>query len=316
MALLSGNILYTVDELASKLGLSQRSIYRYLDTFKEAGFSVEKVRDYVYRLTTLNSAIADLSNIVYFSEEEAYIMNRLIDGLDQSNTLKAGLKQKLASIYDHTSIAEFVDRRSNAKLIETLSEAIREKKVVLLEGYTSSYSGKTKDYRLEPFKFTDNYSGVWAYDLDALKNKRFKILRMGDVIKCNDPWTMEHAHHATPMDPFGIHGEEEYHVVLRMNNVAKNLMVEEFPLTEDLVHPEEEESEEGTMTLSQLILPLHSMDSEEEQYWIYDGMVRGIDGIGRFVLGLQRNIEVVEGDLLKEFLVDNAMDILEQYEER
>ena len=55
LALLSGNIEYTVDELAGKLEMSQRTIYRYIDTFKAAGFSVETVRDYVYHLTTLKS---------------------------------------------------------------------------------------------------------------------------------------------------------------------------------------------------------------------------------------------------------------------
>ena len=32
LALLSGNIEYTVDELAGKLEMSQRTIYRYIDT--------------------------------------------------------------------------------------------------------------------------------------------------------------------------------------------------------------------------------------------------------------------------------------------
>ena len=73
---------YTVDELAERLEMSQRTIYRYIDSFREAGFSVEKVRDYVYRLTTVREGVADLSDIVYFSPEEAYIVNRLIDGLD------------------------------------------------------------------------------------------------------------------------------------------------------------------------------------------------------------------------------------------
>ena len=139
MALLSSNIMYTVGELADKLGMSPRTIYRYLDTFKEAGFSVEKVSDYVYRLTTLKTSVADLSNIVHFSDEEAYIVHSLIDNLDNSNTLKAGLKRKLAAVYDSTSIADYVDRRSNARLVQTLAEAMKERKVVVLEGYASSH---------------------------------------------------------------------------------------------------------------------------------------------------------------------------------
>lgn len=311
LALLSGNIEYTVDELADKLEMSQRTIYRYIDTFKAAGFSVEKVRDYVYHLTTLKSGVADLSNIVFFSPEEAYIVNRLIDGLDSDNALKDGLKQKLAAIYDRTSIADFVDRPSNAKKIQTLAEAIKEKKVVQLHKYTSSNSGKTKDYRVEPFSFTNNYAGFWAFDLDAGLNKRFKILRLHDVLKTEDPWTMAHAHHVTPMDAFRIHGDKEYHVVLRMNNIAKNLLVEEYPLTEANVKPEEP----ATVLMDAMTLPQHDMDNPEEQYWIYEGTVRGMDGVGRFVLGLQHNIEILEGEELKRFLLDASTEIQENYTE-
>ena len=38
LRLLSGNVTYTVDELADRLDTSWRSIYRYIDTLKSAGF--------------------------------------------------------------------------------------------------------------------------------------------------------------------------------------------------------------------------------------------------------------------------------------
>lgn len=39
IVLMPGNRIYTVDELAAELETSQRTIYRYIDTFKEAGLS-------------------------------------------------------------------------------------------------------------------------------------------------------------------------------------------------------------------------------------------------------------------------------------
>ena len=42
MKLLSGNVNYSVPELSDKLGMSVRTIYRYIDTFKAAGFAVAK----------------------------------------------------------------------------------------------------------------------------------------------------------------------------------------------------------------------------------------------------------------------------------
>ena len=40
MWLLTANDTYTIEELADMLDTSPRTIYRYLDTFKAAGFSV------------------------------------------------------------------------------------------------------------------------------------------------------------------------------------------------------------------------------------------------------------------------------------
>ena len=42
MMLLTDNNRYTVEELSSKLDTSIRTIYRYIDTFKEAGFLINK----------------------------------------------------------------------------------------------------------------------------------------------------------------------------------------------------------------------------------------------------------------------------------
>ena len=315
IALMSGNRIYTVDELAKELKTSQRTIYRYIDTFKEAGFAVEKVDDYKYRLVSIGKGVKDLHNIVYFSPEEAFIVNRLIDSLDPSNSLKNELKRKLSAIYDRTSIAEFTNRPSTAKKVQTLVEAIRDKKVVRLVDYSSSYSGVSADHMVEPFEMTSNYAGVWAYDIEDGTNKRFLVLRMGDVENTLNSWTYEHAHHSQPMDVFRFHGETEYHVVLRLNRLAKNLLVEEYPLAEkNLI------AQDGLQEICQVLyedafsLPPHNMESEED-FWIWDGTVRGLDGVGRFVLGLEGNIEVMEGDALIDWIKRHANHIYETYPE-
>jgi len=291
---MSGNRIYTVDELAAELRTSQRTIYRYIDTFREAGFAVEKVDDYKYRLVNIGKGVKDLHNIVYFSPEEAFIVNRLIDSLDPSNSLKGELRRKLAAIYDKTSIAEFTDRPSTAAKVQTLVEAIRDKKVVRLVSYSSSHSGTVADHVVEPFQMTSNYAGVWAYDLADGKNKRFIVLRMGDVEKTAAPWTNERSHQSQPMDVFRFHGDTEYHVVLRLNTLAKNLLLEEFPLAET---------------------NLSAHVGREDDFWIWDGYVRGLNGVGRFVLGLEGNVEVMEGDALIDWLRRRAAHIAEVYPE-
>ena len=57
MALLSNNRVLTVDEIASELGVSQRTVYRYIDTFIHAGFTVVKVEDYKYRMVSIGNSL-------------------------------------------------------------------------------------------------------------------------------------------------------------------------------------------------------------------------------------------------------------------
>ena len=109
--LLASNTKYTLDEIADKLSLSRRSMFRYIDTFKSAGFVVQRIDEGVYKITSYEKEYTDLSQLVYFSEEEAIILSHLIENLDSTNSLKAGLKQKLAAVYDSTSIADYIDNK-------------------------------------------------------------------------------------------------------------------------------------------------------------------------------------------------------------
>ena len=285
MQLLASNVNYSIEELMDKLDMSRRTIYRYLDTFKEAGFAVQKVGG-VYKLATLRTPNMDLSKIVYFSDEEAYVVNRLIDQLDNTNAMKQGLKRKLTAVYDATNIGNYTDHKANSANIEALTEAVRSKCAVLLKGYSSSHSGETKDYRVEPFKFNTNYIDFWAYDLADGVNKRFKLSRVDDVkVLDKEPWRFEDAHEAEPMDAFRMHGVNPSHVKLELNYIAKNLLLEEYPL-----------AEEGL--------------SQEGDHWIWEGDVNRIEGVGRFVLGLPTHIKVLEGEELKQFLRNSANYIL------
>ncbi len=42
MKLLTANTTYNVDQLAERLSMSRRTVYRYIDTFREAGSSSRK----------------------------------------------------------------------------------------------------------------------------------------------------------------------------------------------------------------------------------------------------------------------------------
>lgn len=292
MQYLTGNVNYTIEDLMDKLEMSRRTIYRYLDTFKSAGFVVQRIGEGVYRMANYRRQDIDLSKIVYFSDEEAYVVGTLIEDLDSTNAMKQGLKRKLAAVYDSTNIGEYIGNKGNSVTIGSLAAAIRDKKQVMLHKYASSHSGKVKDYIVEPFQFNTNYIDMWAYDTYDGANKRFKVDRIGEVEVLADDWVHEEAHHALPMDSFRVGGEgleQPIHIKLKMNLLAKNLMTENYPLSQ------------------------REIVQGEDGAWYYEGDVYGMDGIGRFVMSQIDSIEILEGAPLVDFVQRQADYIQQRY---
>lgn len=278
--LLASNTKYTLDEIADKLGLSRRSMFRYIDTFKSAGFVVQRIDEGVYKITSYEKEYTDLSQLVYFSEEEAIILSHLIENLDSTNSLKAGLKQKLAAVYDSTSIADYIDNKGKFDIVETLVDAVKEKRQVRLKKYSSSHAGKDKDYIIEPYKFTKEFVDIIAFDTEAGISKVFKISRVGGV-EMLGPWEHEDEHVEKPIDSFRMSGQPIEHVKLKLSLRAKNLLTEEFPVT---------------------ITEIYQI----KRTWFWDGDVNSFEGIGRFVLGLSHEISVVEGKAFKKWLAEQV----------
>lgn len=277
MKMMSGNTNFTVDELAERLGISYRSIYRYIDTFKESGFVVEKLHSNVYKLGKMPKSYVDLKRLIYFSEEEAYIINSLINSLDNTNALKTNLLKKLSAVYNSTSIANYTCNKESALSIESLGEAIKERKKVILKNYESGNSHKVSDRLVEPFEFTTNMIDVWCYDLEKKENKVFKISRIGEVRVLEEEWSEEEAHRKSITDCFRMSGFEQTPVKLEMGIMAKNLLLEEYPLAEKDLR-------------------------KEGDRWILETTVSDMAGVGRFVIGLAHDIKVIDSPELVEYI--------------
>ena len=166
MKLLTGNVSRTIDSLAKEMGVTTRTVYRYIETIREAGFVVNKLYGNVYAMGKVVRGLSDFNKLIYFTEEEAYLTAKMIEGIDNNNPLKRDLQRKLASVYDCTSIANYIANPANAANIEALSDAIKHKKQVVLKGYASAHSDETRDRVVEPFSFTANMIDVWAYDVE------------------------------------------------------------------------------------------------------------------------------------------------------
>ena len=288
MKLMTGNVNYTVNDLAERLGTSYRSIYRYIETFKEAGFVVHKLEGGIYKLGKESRYFKDISQLVHFTDEEAHIVNQLIEGLDDTNALKQNLRKKLSTVYNCTSMASSIVRGKNASNVNRLLEAMEEQRQVVLVDYASSHAGVTRNRIIEPFGFTTNYVQAWCYEPESGMNKLFKISRIGSVEVLDKAWQHTDKHQEGYIDIFRMTGFTKHRVCLKLGMLAHNLLVEEYPLAERDITP------------------------TKDGQWMLDTEVCNYVGIGRFVLGLLDDIEIVDSPEFDEYITSLLQKYVDQ----
>ena len=277
MKLLTGNVSRTIDQVAKEMGITPRTVYRYIDDIREAGFVANKLYGNVYAMGKVGRGLSDFNKLIYFTEEEAYITAKLIEGIDNNNVLKRDLQRKLASVYDSTSIGNYVGNASAAAVVEALAEGIKKKKQCVLKGYASAHSNDVRDRLVEPIEFTANMIDIWAYDVDNGDNRVFKVARIHDVEVLDADWAFAGDHKALKPDVFRMTGNLKEKIVLQLDTRAKSLLLEEFPLAEkDL--------------------------KREDNKWVLRTTIHSLEGAGRFVIGLAADVKILEGERLRKYV--------------
>ena len=69
-------------------------MYRYIGTIREAGFVVNKLYGNVYQMGKVARGLTDFKKLIYFTDEEAYLAAKMIEGIDNNNALKRDLQRK------------------------------------------------------------------------------------------------------------------------------------------------------------------------------------------------------------------------------
>lgn len=277
LMMLTGNIAYTVEDLSTRLDTSVRTIYRYIDTFREAGFVI-KQRGKVFRIDRSSPYFKDISRLVHFTEEEAHILKNAIESIDETNLLKQNLRKKLYTVYDYRILAETITKGKHALNVNKLVEAIEEGKQVVLKEYSSVHSNKIRNRHIEPFEFTTNYIQIWAFDTESRSNKLFKVSRIGEVEILPNSWRFKKLHKAGYIDIFRISSFEQFQVKLKLTMRSAMLLTEEYPLAE------------------------RDLKKTGHNKWTLNTMVSSYDGIGRFVMGLLDDVEIIDSPGFSEFI--------------
>lgn len=277
MKLLSSNVDYTIRELMDRLAISRRSIFRYLDTLRIAGFAVAKKGTNIHKLLSMPKEGINLSTLIHFSEEEAYLLHNLIGALTSNCQVAINLENKLAAMFDATSVTEIIGNKITGENIMRLRQAIDEKKQVTLIRYESGNTMSISDRLVEPIKFSSNYRDVYAYEVSTGITKVFKISRISLVDVSLADWQHEDKHEKIETDCFRMAGKEDIPVTLKMTLKAKNLLIEEYPLASKYI----------------------SYDGKD---WWFKGNVKDLAGVGRFVIGLADQMDIINSPALVNYL--------------
>jgi len=263
----------TIDELAAALEITRRSVYRYLDLLEAIGYLVDKDLNGRYFLFT---PVKD-DQPRQFTPEESDMLRQLIQGGANNNVIRDSLLRKLYLNTDLLPMADQLHNAHAARIVQLLSEAIQDRVRARLIGYYSPRKGTTSDRIVEPLHLTDNFKMLAAYELEAKQIKHYKIDRIQDIELLGESQTHEKVAGGT--DFFGMSGESSLEVELGLSPLAYRLLVEEFPTTRPLV------------TASDFGLPYR-----------FKGEIRGFEGIGRFIMGLPGEIEILTPTSLIEYV--------------
>ena len=281
MLLLTQNRKYTIDEIGERLDLSRRSIYRYLDFFKDYGFKIEKENG-IFRLDKSSPYFKQITEMVHFTEDEAITLKMVLEGIPKKTNAVKQLLNKLSRLYDLQLLENIASNEQFAKNQQALYQAAKEGRQCLFRNYSSSHSGTVSDRLVEPFAFMSSNTEVRAFEVYSKVNKTYKITRIGEVVILPTNWDYMPFHKQVYTDPFHFSGEELIPIKLRLDRLATNLLKEEI-----IVKDEE-------------------LAQEDESHWIYSTEVCRFEGVGRFILGLMNNIDILENTELKKYIKEQV----------
>ncbi len=273
--------------LAEHFEISQKTVGRYFDTFRDAGFILEKTDNY-WKINIKESNFKDLSQLLHFSQEESLILRNAINSMNAPQSILDELSQKLYSIYNFDRVATPLIKTDKERKIKIIEDSIKNNKQIYLNNYQSSNSSNKKDRLVEAFDFTHNYRSLWAYDCESKKCKMFVLSRIHSIELTERDWKYKKYHKKQIPDIFRMTGENSFPIKLELSLRAKNLLIEEYPLAEE-----------------------HIIEKSNNKF-ILETQIYSMEGVGRFIKGLLEEIEIIEPKELKDKIEIDLMEYLKK----
>lgn len=301
---------YDIPRLAEIFGVSTRSIYRYLDLIRECGFRIEKYGNR-FRIEKRGS---DENLLPLLSWDEATLLRDSVLAMP-AGPQRSELLKKLEILGDPAPLADMIIDASAAKIIKELAGAIQRRERVVLKDYHSTGSGTIRDRLVEPVGFSVNMRYLHAFVPDLEEMRLFKPERISGIENTGELFELTSRHRIVEPDYFGMNGTPRDTVTLSLNLRALMLLLEEFPQVSEILQ-EEGVALELLQGAEKKTMERKRDDQEEQSDEETNGeaspaskrytlklKVNGYEGVGRFVLGLPGEAEVVGPESFREYII-------------
>jgi proteasome accessory factor C len=267
------NSKYSINTLVQLIECSQSTIYKYFQLLEEIGYNIDKNEAGLYFIYAPNF----LSN--QFNAKEVDLIKNLVTALP--NSIEAISILNKINLDPNVPSSEYLNAIETLQNLAKVNEAIKEKRWLNFEKYKSSNSNNISDRVVFPLEILQN-GQIIGKDLNDSKSKTFKINRIGFISNNYENHPEPELSFFEELDMFGMSGKKEIIVKLLLTEQARNLLLEEY---QDAIN----------MTKSVI--------SSKYHYELIIA-VKNFAGIGRFVLGLPGEIEVLSPSEFIEYLKD------------
>ena len=289
IGLLMNNRSYTVEDIARMIGNKKRTVYRYLKTFRDNGIKVKKRYGTIY---TIESCTISWADDVFKgmaapagSPEDGIILQRPCQDL----TIHTGTYEAMKELEMNDILNDAPYLQKIVANVSLLVKAASTRKKVLVE-YESNSRNKRCKLIVEPYSFYFYFNYVWCFEEEERKNTAMRISRITDVQILDEDWPSKPKHRKQVIDAFGCWGHKMIPIKLRLTMQARNLMTEAHPISmitmrEDPAYPDGER-------------------------WILETGVCDYSGITRYIMGMLDEVEILEGEGLKEYIRKRRLELL------
>ncbi len=254
-------------EYAAFLGISERSVYRYLNLIESLGFVVALDANG-------NPYIAGEDLRESFTDAEADWVRMAMENLDPNNPLTHHVLRKLDIFGEQEETMDALVAAGRAKLVGQIADAIFQRKQITLVGYHSANSGTRSDRLVEPLEFVEHYATLSAFEVRSRTNKYFRMDRISSIDVSDVPFQFARYHQAPRPDMFGfaLPDDPSDHFLIRLDLSMRAALFlrTEYPLS----------------------IPYLSLSSEPGRY-LLTGPVADLRPVERFIRGFPKPGDVV-----------------------